>query len=46
MEYTSKLFVNFLNKLFSFTENYVVLPGHGQKTSLFFERENNPINYD
>lgn len=35
-----------LNKLFSLTENYVVLPGHGQKTSLFFERENNPINYD
>ena len=35
-----------LNKLFSLTDNYVVLPGHGQKTSLFFERENNPINYD
>ena len=35
-----------LDKLFSLNEDYVVLPGHGQKTSLFFEREKNPIIYD
>ena len=37
---------NSLEKLFSFTEDYVVLPGHGKETTLFFEKENNPINYD
>ena len=34
--------VNSINKLYSLNENYVVMPGHGPETTIFFERENNP----
>lgn len=30
------------NKIFSLNENYKIYPGHGQNTTLDFEKENNP----
>ncbi len=35
-----------LSKLFSLNGEYRVLPGHGEETSLAYERLNNPINYE
>ena len=35
-----------LKKLFSLAKNYRVLPGHGEETELYFERENNPYYLD
>lgn len=35
-----------VNKLFRLKGNYTVLPGHGEPTSLDFERKNNPILFD
>ena len=32
-----------VNKLFALKGNYTVLPGHGEPTTLDFERVNNPI---
>lgn len=32
-----------VNKLFSLKGNYTLLPGHGEPTTLDFERKNNPI---
>lgn len=32
-----------VNKLFSLKENYTILPGHGEPTTLDFERVNNPV---
>ncbi len=32
-----------INKLFSLKDNYTLLPGHGEPTTLEFERKNNPI---
>ncbi len=31
-----------LLKLFSLSEDYIVYPGHGEKTTLYFEHQNNP----
>ncbi|MBQ9104190.1 MAG: MBL fold metallo-hydrolase [Clostridia bacterium] len=31
-----------LKKLFSLSKNYIVYPGHGEESTLNFERENNP----
>ncbi len=31
-----------LKKLFALEKDYRVLPGHGEETALFFERDNNP----
>ncbi len=33
-----------INKIFSLNKNYEVLPGHGQKTQLFYEKKYNIIN--
>lgn len=33
-------------KLFGLSGDYNVFPGHGSSTTLKYERENNPINYD
>lgn len=30
------------NKLFTHRKDYIVYPGHGERTSIFFEKENNP----
>ena len=35
-----------LNNLLSLTTNYTVYPGHGPKTSIFYERNNNPFYND
>jgi len=32
-----------INKLFTLKGNYTLLPGHGEPTTLDFERKNNPI---
>jgi len=32
-----------MNKLFRLNGDYTVLPGHGNKTTLDFERQNNPV---
>ena len=37
--------VSSINKLFSLTQDYVVLSGHGAQTKLSNERVNNPIKY-
>ena len=34
-----------INKLFNLDKNYVVLPGHNERTNLFSEKATNPINY-
>lgn len=39
----AKLKNSILNKLFRLKGNYTLLPGHGEPTSLDFERANNPI---
>ena len=33
-------------KIFSLDGDYTIYPGHGPSTTLKYERENNPINYD
>lgn len=35
-----------LSKLFLLKGEYRVLPGHGEETTLSYERKNNPINYE
>jgi len=42
----SDLKASILGKIFSLNGDYTVFPGHGQSTTLDYERENNPINYD
>ena len=33
-----------VKSLFDMNNDFIVYPGHGEQTSLFYERENNPIN--
>lgn len=35
-----------INKLFLLSGDYIVFPGHYEKTSLIYERQNNPIRYE
>ncbi|MFH1004393.1 MAG: MBL fold metallo-hydrolase [Bacteroidota bacterium] len=37
------LISNIKTKLFSFDDDFVVFPGHGQQTSIGFEKNNNPF---
>lgn len=39
----AKLKNSIVNKLFTLKENYTVYPGHGNPSTLDFERDNNPI---
>lgn len=41
-----KLKNSILNKLFRLNGNFTLLPGHGDPTTLEFERKNNAINFD
>jgi glyoxylase-like metal-dependent hydrolase (beta-lactamase superfamily II) len=39
----STLISSIRNKLFVFPDDVVVYPGHGEKTTIGFERNNNPF---
>lgn len=36
---------NSLNKIFNLKKDYLIYPGHGEETTLFYEKKNNPFNY-